>query len=788
MACFASNNISGLGINNLLINATYFIDSQIGDDSTAVIRDMSRPYRTIGAVLALMQPGEVIYVQPGVYSAPSLVLNNTIWYFSQGSVTTTNISGQGFVYGYGSFIGQSPAIIAGSGDLVFYAQIVTTPVGHAILINGPNRAKINIQYLYSDLGVLVNGACNCELNIDRFSSEGDFIRATSLSSGWFNCRIQYVECGVFMKSDSNSINMNFDVQNMFSYWQYMIDIDDPSANTSNTATYNFNISRVNCIGIIRSSGLASVSDDLLQPNINLRMQNVMSRNGLANPAIVCASSRVNISYESFGFIYFTPIPFMIIVENGGFLNIRGTRTYNADRINNGNVGFIQVSSGGFSAIRADFTDLLLTGQMLDCSGGGESQINIVRFDNNCQLPGSISCIINNAKCSVNIQKMTSVHPGESNIIVNNGDMQLDIGEWTTYSTDSVFVLNSARIQANIEYLMADGSNNTMINNNGFMMNLTAGEIWMNGNNCIGLTAFGPTFMKIGKILGNNNGGMGIRVQGSGQLFGHVASISTIDQTCIEHTGGEESDFTFGTLTSQSSQYIIYSGGSQSKINIVGGSIVSGDTQNPIYIVSQDSKLNLQIADVDIRTCDVGIYSQATNSDIRINIQNFNITGNARTAGIYSDKGSLYLEGNYYMQTSDPSPLISLNGESVFRSRLGFVSSSYMILNTKTIGDVWYEASESITRDFENNIFADLPDVGQKFTVKGLFRTSGDFNIEIGVCSPAFIRVINSVLVSTSRNIVSPGINIISNYSIGNAGLSGGIAVPPGGFVVDGAVQ
>lgn len=97
MACKSSNDISN-GLNDLLINATYFLDSQLGNDSTGIRRDMSHPFRTVGAVLNLMQPGEIIYVQPGIYSTLSLTLNDTIWYFSQGSTITTNINGSGYIY------------------------------------------------------------------------------------------------------------------------------------------------------------------------------------------------------------------------------------------------------------------------------------------------------------------------------------------------------------------------------------------------------------------------------------------------------------------------------------------------------------------------------------------------------------------------------------------------------------------------------------------------------------------------------------------------------------------
>ena len=67
MACNPSNEIDFPidGTNNLFVNATYFVDSQYGNDSTAVPGNMAFPYRTLAAVLALVQPVEIDSVQPG---------------------------------------------------------------------------------------------------------------------------------------------------------------------------------------------------------------------------------------------------------------------------------------------------------------------------------------------------------------------------------------------------------------------------------------------------------------------------------------------------------------------------------------------------------------------------------------------------------------------------------------------------------------------------------------------------------------------------------------------------
>lgn len=99
--------------------------------------------------------------------------------------------------------------------------------------------------------------------------------------------------------------------------------------------------------------------------------------------------------------------------------------------------------------------------------------------------------------------------------------------------------------------------------------------------------------------------------------------------------------------------------------------------------------------------------------------------------------------------------------------------------------IWYEAIESITRQSDNNINADLPNAAQSFTIKGYFKTPGDNNLFISLCNPPSIKVLDCIMASDSRNIVSPIVNIISNYSMGNNGVSGGTVI--GTFITDGNI-
>lgn len=296
-----------------------------------------------------------------------------------------------YIYGYGNFIGQSPAITCGLGNLVFYGQTVTTPSGHSILINGPYRSTINIRHVYSEIGIYINGQSYSEVNIDRFESEGIFVEATDNSTGWLNIKSQYIECGILIKSDSGSMTINLDSQNVITYAPYMLDIDN-----QNEALYNVNMNKITCVGIVRSIGINTI--------INLHASHIHSRNTLANPVIVCRTSRVNLTYDVFSFTYLVPISFMIVVSERGVLNMQGIRTYNSDIAAGNDIGFIQVSSANYASVKCKFTELNITSQLIECSGGSEAYIDITDFSNTCLLPRSVSCIVNNAKCFVNVKK------------------------------------------------------------------------------------------------------------------------------------------------------------------------------------------------------------------------------------------------------------------------------------------------------------------------------------------------------------------------------------------------
>jgi len=788
MACKSSNVIDCPcdNLENLFVNATYFVDSQFGNDSTAIYQDSSHPYQTLAAVLALVQPGEIVFVQPGTYTVPILNLNNATWYFSQGSTVTTNVTGTGYVYGYGNFIGQSPAITFTSnvGQLTFNAQSVTTPNGYAILISGAGFVDINVRYMESGLGVQIDGVVACEIDIDEFIGEGTFINATISSGGRLGVRSHQVQCGTLINSQSNSLSTSLTCQTVTNYDQYTFVISDPSANLRNFASYNVSISRLFCTGIINSSGIAGITDVLFQPNVNLNIQNINSRNLLPTPVIECSTSFVNLTYDTFAFSAVNPIQFLINVGDSCILHMTGARTYNADQ-NMPNIGFANITSSSFSAIRCNFTELFLTSTLIECGGNAEAQFDLRNFTNIC--PVSSSMIANRSQCIINAQKIFCAYADGSQLIQNTGLMQFNVGAWQCGTNSSQFITNEGRLQTKIGFFVTDGSGNTMISNSGQIMGVEMGSIRMDGSNNIALLARGPTIIGVGQIISNNSGNTGILVDDPGQVYGRVSRIIMQDMSCMEFRSSLDSNIVFDWMTNRTNSYVIYVDG-RGEVTLNGNAITAVEVKYPVFVVANGSKFNLRLTRMDIGNCGAGIWIQAPNSEVNIDIQHFVILNDAGTAAVYAESGQLTLEGNYFMRTGSNSPLISLSGDVIFKSKLGFVSSDYRILESRTSGNVWYEASKTITRNFDNNINIDLVDPSQEFTVKGYFKTPGDYNVMVNSSAASFMRAIDCVMVSSSRNIVSPPINVISNYSIGNGGLSGGTAVPPGSFIQDGGVQ
>lgn len=787
MACLPHNSIECCGLENLFVNATYFVDSQFGNDATAIPRDETHPYQTLAAVLAIVQPGEVVFVQPGNYSIPVLNLAGSIWYFSAGATVTTLITGFGQILGFGTFIGQSPVVNFTDviQQLIVCAQTLTTPSDFAIVASGSGRLMVKVGSLIAVSGIQVSGNVSCGLTVDEFMGDGTFIEATGTSTGRLFVTSQRVFCGTYLNSQSNSINIFTNSLNIRSTLNYAIEISDPSGSLSNSAIYNIAVGRLVCSGLLNISGLASVGDVLLQPNLNMNIQNILSSNIIANPMINALQSFTNLTYDSFAIEYHTPIPYAIVIGDNCVLHMSGARTYNANQNNGVDFGFVTISAGQFSSIRCNFIELFLTSQLLECNSGGEAQFAINNFTN-ISFTGR-SCIVNNSQSIINVQRMLCFYSDNVNMIQNNSLMQFNIGAWQFGTNGSTIITNTDRMQVRIGLMTSDGSGNIYITTANSIFGAAIGSIRMDGQSNIAVNVEGPMLVDIGQIISNNSNNQGMLVTGRGSLYGRIGRIIMQDETCITFQSDEDSNLTFDWLTNRANAYVIQINGT-GEVTLSGNSITAEEVKYPIFVTAQNSKVSLNLVRMDIARCAVGFYIDADSSDVRVNIQHFAINEDASPAGIYINRGRLTLEGNYYMRTSNIVPLIRATGDSIIRANLGFVDVEYGILESDTTGDIWYESSQSTTRSAENNMNISLPNPAQYFTVRGMLKTPGDFNINITGANNNYIRVLDAVLVSSSRNIITgSNIFLISNYSIGNNG-TGGPIILAGGFTVDPNIQ
>jgi hypothetical protein len=523
---------------------------------------------------------------------------------------------------------------------------------------------------------------------------------------------------------------------------------------------------------------------LQQPNLNINIQNVESNNLVSRPIIQADHLFCNFSYDKFAYSYSNPIPYIIVLDDVCVMHLHGSQTYNSQQT--GDIGFAQINGTNFTGLRCKFIEFFITSQLIESNGNCEFQFDITNLTCISQTPRNF--ILNNSQGVVNIQKMITIHPDSSQIVVNNGMMQYNVGAWQFETNGSQIISNAGRLQTRIGFFTTSSSSNTIIISSGQMIGMVIGSIRMDGGNNTAVIVTGTGVMDIGQIISNNSGNIGILVEDPGQLYGRVGRIIMRDQSCIEYRSSRDSNIQFDWLTNGSNSYVIYVDG-RGEVTMRGNAITAAQVKYPIFVVSQESKFNLDLMHMDIQDCGAGIYVQAPLSEVNIYIQHFHIEGNAGTAGIYAEGGTLTLSGDYFMRSGNVVPLIFLNGDVNMCAKLAFVDTNYTTLYSKTSGDIWYEASSTVSQDRYNNVEIELLNTTQTFTMKGRFFTDGDYNLNILGADPnARIRVLDGVLFSRSVNINSATpINFIANYTIGNTGLSNASPIPISGFIQNGSV-
>ena len=131
-----------------LINNTLFVDTQFGNDGTAMPYNEAKPWKTITAALAVATSGFTIYVQPGTYVEDNFILKDGVnWYFSEG-VTLTNTNS-----GNPMFKDNGNTVTSAMGG---YLNVVTTTPGIIFDITGNTNLIVNTSRDIASVDVIIN--------------------------------------------------------------------------------------------------------------------------------------------------------------------------------------------------------------------------------------------------------------------------------------------------------------------------------------------------------------------------------------------------------------------------------------------------------------------------------------------------------------------------------------------------------------------------------------------------------------------------------------------------------
>lgn len=77
--------------NDFQVNNTVFVDQQFGSDITGARESPTVAFQTLSAALDIAIPGDTIYVRPGTYITPTLVLKNGVnFYLELGTIVTSS--------------------------------------------------------------------------------------------------------------------------------------------------------------------------------------------------------------------------------------------------------------------------------------------------------------------------------------------------------------------------------------------------------------------------------------------------------------------------------------------------------------------------------------------------------------------------------------------------------------------------------------------------------------------------------------------------------------------------
>jgi hypothetical protein len=165
------------GITNVNIGSTIYVDATYGDDATAEVDDLTKPFETLTAARNAATSGDVVFVHPGVFTYDNT--NATGNQYNGNMNTLVNLWKDGVTYYFaeGSKIVFANQTISGQ-DMYLFRPYSTTSFERCNVFGklefiatsiGPNTSGGNTQFLF---GEEVGGATalGYEFNCEMFSS------------------------------------------------------------------------------------------------------------------------------------------------------------------------------------------------------------------------------------------------------------------------------------------------------------------------------------------------------------------------------------------------------------------------------------------------------------------------------------------------------------------------------------------------------------------------------------------------------------------------------------------
>lgn len=299
---------------SVFVHLTAFVDDEFGNDSTAVLEDMSKPFKTIQAALAAVladsrtsTQGFTIYVHPGTYTVTaSLVYPNLVdFYFESGAIVVAETNAAIFapvaggttsVLGLGIFRGELGPIATISPALEVeetktfaagFSPTVATFKGQAFSSKSEARALFEVKAL-----------CNLTVGAEFVTAEAPTTAILDLTAGPVDVDFQAERVGsqggIVFASDEASGTLSFtaDVMTIDSVTPNIHGFEIHSNALAITSNVPSVVAATKGYLIYINTDLAQVADRLTMPVLDFDFVNTTIVDGGAVFTLSTASSDV----------------------------------------------------------------------------------------------------------------------------------------------------------------------------------------------------------------------------------------------------------------------------------------------------------------------------------------------------------------------------------------------------------------------------------------------------------------------------------------------------------------